>query len=604
MRTSRKKISPFRNKKVFLFLSAMITALFVVVIVAVINIQSNRERKVEAEALYHDKSQPVEERVNDLLSRMTVDEKIGQIALVEKNSLLFSSDIVRFNLGALLSGGGGGPDSNEPEAWKKMITNFQDSANSSRLAIPLLYGVDAVHGNANVLGATIFPHAIGLGASGDEDLVRRVGVITAEEMSATGANWNFSPTVDVVQDSRWGRTYETFGSDTERVSELATAYLEGLQSSAIVTTAKHYLGTGAMVWGTSTNPDFKIDQGEITIDEATLRSVHLPPFVSAIRAGVGSIMVGHATWNGVELVANHELLTDLIKDELGFDGFVVSDWYGIYEIPGSKYHALVTAINAGLDMVMLPYNYRLFTMEMRRAINSGDISMERLDDAVRRILRVKFAAGLFDQEPPSDPSLNEFGSSEHRLVAREAVRKSLVILRDKQQTLPLSKTLSQIVVAGGAADNLGRQSGGWTIEWQGIDGNWILGTTILQGIKNAVSSQTKVDYRQAGDFSPEVESADMGIVVVGETPYAEGWGDNERPTLSDDDLQAINNVKAISKKIVVIIVSGRPLDISAYVDDWDAVIAAWLPGSEGEGVADVLFGSYPFTGTLPVVWPL
>jgi len=604
MRTSRKKISPFRNKKVFLFLSAMITALFVVVIVAVINIQSNRERKVEAEALYHDKSQPVEERVNDLLSRMTVDEKIGQIALVEKNSLLFSSDIVRFNLGALLSGGGGGPDSNEPEAWKKMITNFQDSANSSRLAIPLLYGVDAVHGNANVLGATIFPHAIGLGASGDEDLVRRVGVITAEEMSATGANWNFSPTVDVVQDSRWGRTYETFGSDTERVSELATAYLEGLQSSAIVTTAKHYLGTGAMVWGTSTNPDFKIDQGEITIDEATLRSVHLPPFVSAIRAGVGSIMVGHATWNGVELVANHELLTDLIKDELGFDGFVVSDWYGIYEIPGSKYHALVTAINAGLDMVMLPYNYRLFTMEMRRAINSGDISMERLDDAVRRILRVKFAAGLFDQEPPSDPSLNEFGSSEHRLVAREAVRKSLVILRDKQQTLPLSKTLSQIVVAGGAADNLGRQSGGWTIEWQGIDGNWILGTTILQGIKNAVSSQTKVDYRQAGDFSPEVESADMGIVVVGETPYAEGWGDNEHPTLSDDDLQAINNVKAISKKIVVIIVSGRPLDISAYVDDWDAVIAAWLPGSEGEGVADVLFGSYPFTGTLPVVWPL
>ncbi|OGL95333.1 hypothetical protein A2348_01370 [Candidatus Uhrbacteria bacterium RIFOXYB12_FULL_58_10] len=582
----------------------MITALFVVVIVAVINIQSNRERKVEAEALYHDKSQPVEERVNDLLSRMTVDEKIGQIALVEKNSLLFSSDIVRFNLGALLSGGGGGPDSNEPEAWKKMITNFQDSANSSRLAIPLLYGVDAVHGNANVLGATIFPHAIGLGASGDEDLVRRVGVITAEEMSATGANWNFSPTVDVVQDSRWGRTYETFGSDTERVSELATAYLEGLQSSAIVTTAKHYLGTGAMVWGTSTNPDFKIDQGEITIDEATLRSVHLPPFVSAIRAGVGSIMVGHATWNGVELVANHELLTDLIKDELGFDGFVVSDWYGIYEIPGSKYHALVTAINAGLDMVMLPYNYRLFTMEMRRAINSGDISMERLDDAVRRILRVKFAAGLFDQEPPSDPSLNEFGSSEHRLVAREAVRKSLVILRDKQQTLPLSKTLSQIVVAGGAADNLGRQSGGWTIEWQGIDGNWILGTTILQGIKNAVSSQTKVDYRQAGDFSPEVESADMGIVVVGETPYAEGWGDNEHPTLSDDDLQAINNVKAISKKIVVIIVSGRPLDISAYVDDWDAVIAAWLPGSEGEGVADVLFGSYPFTGTLPVVWPL
>ena len=601
MRTFRKKLSLIQSNKTVLLICLLIAALFV----AVISIRSNgRQMDVEEKALYQDESRSTEERVDDLLRRMTVDEKIGQLALVEQDSLLFASDIKNFHLGALLSGGGGGPDSNELEAWLTMITNFQNSATSSRLGIPLLYGVDAIHGNTNVFGATIFPHAIGLGATGDADLVRRIGAITAEEMAATGANWNFSPTVDVVQDTRWGRTYETFGADTEMVSKLSVAYLDGLHSSSIVGTAKHYLGTGAMMWGTSTNPDFQLDQGVISADEAALRSVHFPPFADLVKLGVGSVMVGHASWHDVEIAANHTLLTDVLKGELGFNGFVVSDWYGVYEISDDKYDATVTAINAGVDMVMLPYDYRLFTWNMQRALKLGDISLERLDDAVSRILRVKFDAGLFEKEAISDFDLQSFGSSEHRLVAREAVRKSLVLLKNEEQAIPLAKTLSRIVVAGGAADNLGRQSGGWTIEWQGIDGNWIPGTTIVQGIKNAVSSQTQVDYRQAGDFPPEAESADIGIVVVGETPYAEGWGDNEHPTLSADDLQAINNVKAVSKKVIVIIISGRPLDISPYVDDWDAVVAAWLPGSEGDGVADVLFGSYPFTGTLPVAWSL
>lgn len=599
MDSARRKLS-FKRKGIISLLLLLVATSFVFVSV----LTSSRWNQASEDALYKDATRSVEERVDDLLSQMTTDEKIGQMALVEKNSIFLKSDIARFGLGALLSGGGGGPDGNTQEDWLAMVSDFQDRAKSSRLGIPLLYGVDAVHGHSNVFGATIFPHQIGLGASGDVNLVRRIAVMTAEEMLATGTNWNFSPTADVVQDIRWGRTYETFGSNTQTVKDLTTAYVEGLQSRSIVGTVKHYLGSGAMQWGTSTNPNYQIDQGAITTNEAVLRSIHLPPFESAIDAGVGSVMVSHASWNGVELTTSHVWLTDILKGELGFQGFVVSDWYSVYEIPGGKYYGLVTAVNAGVDMIMLPFEYRLFTSHMRRAVERGDISTQRLDDAVRRILRVKFAAGLFDNETVLDTDISTFGSNEHKQVAREAVRKSLVLLKDEQKVLPISKATSSILVAGSAADNLGRQAGGWTIEWQGIDGNWIPGTTILQAIKDAVSLETNVEYRQAGDFPRETVFADLGIVVVGETPYAEGVGDNAHPELSAEDLQAIKNVQAISEKIVVIIVSGRPIDIGPDVDSWDAVIAAWLPGSEGGGVADVLFGDYPFTGTLPVAWPL
>jgi len=598
MDPSRRTLST-KARRVVLFL-LLITAFFFFVSM----LMRSRSEPASEDAPYKDATRSVEERVDDLLSRMTTDEKIGQMALVEKNSIFLKSDIARFGLGALLSGGGGGPDGNTQEDWLAMVSDFQERAKSSRLGIPLLYGVDAVHGHSNVFGATIFPHQIGLGASGDVDLVRRIAAMTAEEMAATGTNWNFSPTADVVQDIRWGRTYETFGADTEVVQDLTAAFVEGLRERSIVGTAKHYLGSGAMEWGTSTNPDYQIDQGAITTSEAVLRSVHLPPFVSAIDAGVGSVMVSHASWNDVELTTSHLWLTDILKGELGFQGFVVSDWYSVFEIPGGKYHALVTAVNAGVDMVMLPYEYRLFTSHMRRAVARGDISTERLDDAVRRILRIKFEAGLFDDQSVLETDISTFGSSEHKEVAREAVRKSLVLLKDEEQVLPISNETPHILVAGDAADNLGRQAGGWTIEWQGIDGNWIPGTTILQGIKDAVSSETNVEYRQAGDFPLGTELADVGIVIVGETPYAEGVGDEEHPALSSEDLEVIDRVRAASKNIVVIIVSGRPLDVSPYVNDWDALVAAWLPGSEGGGVADVLFGDFPFTGTLPLAWPL
>ncbi len=557
-------------------------------------------------AIYRDSQQPIEARIDDLLGYMTTEEKIGQLALVEKNSVRHPEDIVDYHLGGLLSGGGIKPDNNTPQGWLDMVNGFQNVALSSRLGIPILYGVDAVHGHTNVPGATIFPQNIGLGATRDANLVRLIGEITAKEMAATGIYWNFSPSIDVVRDTRWGRTYESFSSDPKLVSELSTAYLEGLESDAtyVIGTAKHFLGAGAMVWGTSTNHDFKIDQGAIQVDEATLRSVDLPPFIAAIKAGVSSVMVGHATWNGTELVANHYLLTDVLKNELGFKGFVVSDWYGIYEISGSKYNDVVTAINAGVDMVMLPYDYKSFTEDMNQALATGDITQKRLDDAVRRILRAKFTAGLFDAPLANGSALNMIGSEANRAVARKAVRKSQVLLKNSSSTLPLDKNLNRIVIAGSAANNLGRQSGGWTVEWQGIDGDDIFpGTTVLAAVQQAVSAKTIVDYNPSGNFS-NTEKAEVGIAVVGEAPYAEGWGDNEHPALSAEDLQTIAKVKTASKKLVVIIISGRPLDISPFVSDWDAVVAAWLPGSEGAGITDVLFGDYPFTGKLPVAWPL
>lgn len=546
--------------------------------------------------------------VENLLLRMTTDEKIGQMALVSKNAIHDDNDIPRYGIGGLLSGGGDNPDPNTPSDWLKMVEHFQKVARKSRLEIPLLYGVDAVHGHANVIGATIFPHQIGLAATHNTELVRKIGKITADELLATGVQWNFAPGLDVARDIRWGRTYETYGSSSTVVGEMGAAYIQGLQSGSgrahVIATAKHFVGTGSMAWGSSTNSEFKIDQGVIFIDEEALRAEHLAPFVAAVDAGVESVMVSHAAWRNEEMVASRYLLTDVLKGELEFEGFVVSDWFGIYEISSDEYFATVTAINAGVDMVMLPFDYKTFTENMQRAIAYGDISQERLDDAVRRILRAKFNAGLFEdiRGPATDVSI--VGSQEHRDVARDAVRQSLVVLKNSHESLPLSKNAAHIIVGGSAAHNLGRQSGGWTVEWQGIDGNWIPGTTVLDGIKKTVASGTRVEYSETGDFSVATELADVGIAVVGEAPYAEGHGDNAHPVFSEEDLKTIAKIKAASKKIVVVIVSGRPLDIRFGAYNWDAIIAAWLPGSEGDGVAEVLFGDYPFTGTLPIEWGL
>lgn len=558
-------------------------------------------------AKYRDPSVPVAERVSDLMSRMTELEKIGQMVIIEKNSVRDINDISRYNIGALLSGGGAVPKPNTPSAWVDMVGSFQSAAKNSCLGIPLLYGIDAIHGHANVMGATIFPHAIGLGATRNPKLVEQVAQATADEMAATGIYWSFSPNLDVPQDSRWGKTYETFGSDPVNVAQLGAAFLAGTQNSAgnyfnVLATAKHFIGGGAMEYGTSRNKDFKVEEGNITADEKTLRQIHLAPFKKAVAGGVQAVMVGTADWNGVINPSNRYLLTDVLKKELGFSGFVVSDWYAVYLVSPSRYEALVTAVNAGVDMVMTPFEYKDFTTNMQKALSSREIPPERIDDAVKRILTAKFKLGLFDRPAPTTEGLSVIGSPAHRDLARTAVRQSQVLLKNSNNSLPLSKSANRILVAGSGADNLGRQSGGWTIEWQGIDGNWIPGTTILQGIKNTVSKNTEVEYNLAGDFAPNANLADVAIAVVSEKPYAEGWGDAENPSLSAEDINTIQKLKTRSKKLIVVIVSGRPLETAPYINNWDAAVAAWLPGSEGQGVADVLFGSFPFTGKLPLEW--
>jgi beta-glucosidase len=558
--------------------------------------------------LYRDSSVPIEDRIEDLLSYMTLEEKIGQMALVEKNSVRAIDDIQEYALGALLSGFGGRPGNNTTDGWAEMVSEFTVASKKTRLGIPIMYGADAIHGHSNVPGATVFPHFIGLGATRDADLVERVARATAEEMVATNIRWSFSPTLDIPRDIRWGRTYEAFSDDPELVALLGSAYVRGLQENVdsssifVLSTPKHYVGGGSMMWNTSSNSNFKIDQGMTDPHETALREQYLPPFRAAIETGTKSVMVGLNSWGNTKLAASEYLITTILKGELGFDGFVVSDWYGVYEIPGSDYRGAVTAINAGVDMVMLPFDYPSFIKNVTRAVRTGEIEMTRIDDAVRRILRAKFALDLFDQDITEDvpPAL---GSPAHRALAREAASKSLVLLKNENATLPVRGGIRHIRVGGSAASNIGMQTGAWTVEWQGIDGNWLPGaTSILDGILARARGMETIEYNKDARFTSD-QRADLGIAIVGEKPYAEGWGDTEYPTLSSEDLETIKRLRAMSDRLVVIIVSGRPLLITNEIGSWDAVVAAWFPGSEGAGVADVLFGDRPFAGVLPLPWP-
>jgi beta-glucosidase len=556
-----------------------------------------------ATAVFLDPTQPIEVRVADLLSYMTLEEKIGQMTLVEKNSIK-SGDVAGDHVGGLLSGAGSKPTENTFAGWKEMIDGYQSEAIQSRLGIPLLYGADAIHGHAHVPEATVFPHAIGLGATGDPELVKRVARATADELRATGVNWSFGPNLDQPQDIRWGRVYEAFSDDPILVGELGVAYLEGLQQdAAVLATLKHYLGLGAMEWNTSLNKDFKIDQGVTVADETLLRTRYLPPFVESIDAGALSVMVGLNTWGEKRMVLQQHLLTDVLKQELGFKGFTVSDWYGVHEGRDDVFWASVQAVNAGVDMVMLPFDYEDFATHMKWANRLGLVSDARIDDSVSRILYAKFSLGLFDKK--EELAALSVPNETHHALAREAVAQSLVLLKNEDSTLPLQADVQHIRVAGSAAGNIGRQMGAWSIEWQGIEGNWPVGaTSILSGIQEyAALSGADVEYDPLGSFSSERKKADVGIAVVGEKPYAEGWGDIEYPTLDKEDVLAIKNLQANCEKVVVVIVSGRPLLITDEIDSFDALVAAWLPGSEGAGVADVLFGAQSFTGKLPLPWP-
>ncbi len=548
-------------------------------------------------APYLDVRRPVAERVDDLLARMTIDEKVGQMTQPDHTFLASPDDIGTYFIGSVLSGGGSEIADISAEGWANFVTGLQRHALATRLAIPLLYGIDAVHGHNNVRGAVMFPHNIGLGCTRNPALVQETARITAREVLATGMHWTFAPCVAVPLDERWGRTYEGFGETPELTAELGAAAVRGLQGvdlaapGAVLASAKHYVGDGGTVNG--------IDQGDMRVDEATLRRVHLPGYVAAIEAGAGTVMASFSSWNGVKMHGHKYLLTTVLKGELGFTGFVVSDWKAINQLPGSYADQIQASIDAGIDMVMVPDTYREFFTTLKRLAAEGRVPMARIDDAVRRILTIKIQMGLFER-PFGDPSLlASVGSAAHRDVARQAVRESLVLLTNRNDVLPLDPGAAGLVVAGRAADDIGTQCGGWTISWQGSRGAITPGTTILEAVRKAVP-KSAVTYTATGDVPA---GSRVAVVVIGEAPYAEMQGDRKDLSLDPDDVALVRRVKAAGVPTVVVLLSGRPMILEPVLDHADAIVAAWLPGTEGDGVADVLFGRFNPTGRLSHSWP-
>jgi beta-glucosidase len=591
-------------------------------------------------ASYLDASLPVADRVADLLGRMTLAEKVGQMTQAERGDVAADPSLVTtWALGSVLSGGGSVPADNTPSGWADMVDTFQRAALNTRLGIPILYGVDSVHGHGNLNGATVFPHNIGLGATRDPKLVERIGAITAEETRASGPQWTFAPCVCVARDDRWGRTYESFGESPALVESMETI-IDGLQGSPgeldqpehVLATAKHFAGDGltsydASAAGTGAYP---IDQGIDHVDRATFDRLALAPYWPAVQQHhVGSVMPSFSSvdWtedglgNPIKMHANKELLTDVLKGAMGFHGFVISDWQGIRQIPGDYRTQVATAVNAGIDMFMEPYSGSPtgapeFIATLTSLVEDGTVPISRIDDAVSRILTAKFELGLFEHPFTDRTHLGDIGSPAHRAVARRAVQESQVLLKNRHQNLPLNAN-RPVYVAGSNADNIGNQAGGWTLTWQGGSTNVIPGHTILDGIR-----QSARDVTFSEDASAPVPRGAAGIVVVGETPYAEGFGDVGGPQwaydpgdhgvprpaktmqLSDADKAAVAKVCARAASCTVLVVSGRPMVIDpSLLAQIDSLVASWLPGSEGEGVADVLFGKTDFTGRLSVTWP-
>ncbi|HKE23858.1 MAG TPA: glycoside hydrolase family 3 protein [Bryobacteraceae bacterium] len=549
-------------------------------------------------------------QIKPIVAQMTLEEKVGQMTQADLGSLKDHDDVENYFLGSVLSGGDSDPvEGNSLEAWTNLYDRLQLHSAKTRLKIPILYGIDAVHGHNNVLGAVLFPQNIGLGATRDPALVEKTARVTAEEVRATGIQWAFGPCVTVPQDIRWGRTYEGYSEDPAVVKLLGAAAVRGLQTGdlanplAAVGSAKHFVGDGGTAFGSSRAG--RLDQGDTRVDEATLRRIHLPGYITAIQAGVATIMPSYSSWNGVKCSASKRLLTEILKQELGFQGFLISDYNAIDQISPDYKEAVAISINAGMDMAMVAGRHREFIADLKQLVEEGKVPRERIDDAVTRILRVKFAAGLMDPKrtQTADRSLwRTFGSPEHRQVARQAVRESMVLLKNRANVLPLAKTAARIHVAGKSADDLGNQCGGWTISWQGASGNGVTtgGTTILAAIRKAASKNTQVSFSRDGLGAA---GASAGVVVIGETPYAEMKGDRADLALAAEDLAAVTNMKAAGIPVVALVVSGRPLVLGDVADQVDGLIAAWLPGTEGEGVADVLFGDYKPTGKLPFTWP-
>ncbi|KAH7838152.1 hypothetical protein Vadar_022634 [Vaccinium darrowii] len=568
--------------------------------------------------IYKNPNEPVEARTKDLLSRMTVKEKIGQMTQIDRIVATPTAVCDHF-IGSILSGGGSIPlEKVLSSEWADMVDGYQKAALETRLGIPMIYGIDAVHGNNNVYGATIFPHNIGLGATRDADLAHRIGVATALEVRASGIPYDFAPCVAVAGDPRWGRTYESYSEDVEIVRNM-TSIVSGLQGhppqghpngypfvagrTKVVACAKHFVGDG----GT----DKGINEGNTIMPYEDLKKIHMAPYLDCISRGVCTVMASYSSWNGDKMHSHRFLQTEVLKEKLGFKGFVISDWEALERLSdpyGSNYRASISsAVNAGIDMIMVPFKYEAFIADLTSLVESGEVPMARVDDAVERILRVKFVAGLFEY-PMADRSLLEtVGCKLHRELAREAVRKSLVLLKNakdpKKPFLPLDRNAKKILVAGTHADDLGYQCGGWTISWVGSSGRTTIGTTILDAIKEAVGDETEVVFEQ--NPSPDTftgQDFSYAIVAVGEPPYVESGGDDPNLIISFNGSEIISSV-ADRVPTLAILISGRPLVIEpSLLEKVDALVAAWLPGSEGGGITDVIFGDHEFHGRLPITW--
>jgi beta-glucosidase len=583
-----------------------------------------------AQRPWMDRSLKPETRARLLLARMTLEEKVGQMTQAERGAVSGDPSLVAtWRLGSLLSGGGSVPTPNTPEAWADMVDGFQAQALKTRLGIPLVYGVDSVHGHGNLVGATVFPHNIGLGATRNPRLVEQIEHVTAAETRATGPQWVFAPCVCVARDLRWGRTYESFSENPGLVIKMETA-IDGFQGrragelsepDRVLATAKHYAGDGDTEYGTGSG-DYPIDQGITVSSRRDFARIDLAPYVPAVREHrAGSVMPSFSSvdWtdDGVgdplKMHAHRELITGVLKHKIGFDGFVISDWEGIHQIPGDYPTQVRTGVNAGIDMFMEPFSYQDFETTLLAEVAAGNVSRARIDDAVRRILVKKFELGLFEHPFTDRSNIDEVGSASHRALARKAVAQSQVLLKNRGRALPLSGH-ERIYVAGSNADDIGNQAGGWTVAWQGLSGDTIPGTTILEGIRQ-VAPDAQVTFSE--DASAPTAGNDVGIVVVGETPYAEGFGDVGGPLWQDNgvprepktmrlnaaDRAAVDRVCGSIATCAVVVVSGRPMILSDQLAEMDALVAAWLPGSQGEGVADVLFGRRPFTGRLSMTWP-
>ena len=573
----------------------------------------------------------INKNVEALLAKMSVEQKIGQMIQVER-SLCTPEEVKKYHIGSVLSGAGSAPKENNADDWVEMIEEYWQASNISddyHLAIPILYGVDAVHGHNNLKGATIFPHNIGLGAANDSKLVNKIAQTTAKEVLATGIDWVFAPNLTVAQDYHWGRMYESFAQSADLVTKYSANILQGMQHNDpqdnIIACVKHWIGDGGTSYG--------IDQGNTIADWAEIERTHLPPFKAAIDNGALTIMASFSSWNGDKCHGHKYLITDVLKTKLQFSGFVLSDMGAIDYLSNDYYQSVGLAVNAGIDMFMLPKNLHEFIDNLRSHLELGTVQIEQVNNAVRRILRTKYKVGLFDALPPkqrkwiNSPS---FGCEEHRLIAKEAVRKSLVLLKNDKQLLPLSKE-AKILVTGKSADNIGHQCGGFTIDWQGVTDNSFFegGTSVWQGIKHQTSNSLLIT--ETRELTNQAKNFDVAVVVIGEYPYSEGMGDLrlgndvvvesgslvngemniikpygktlELSKLHPEDLQTIKTLSAAGIPVITILISGRPMVVNEELAESTSLISAWLPGTEGSGVSDVLFGDYDFQGKLAFPWP-